>query len=153
MPNRVLGNVLIATGALSLAFASSLVRLGLGDYLYVAELAGAGVMFAGVLLGAGRADARGSPPGARRRCLHAAGVGRRRPGQGVPHSRWAPPFCPRGSPGVAPAQPRAAPRAGGAADPPPGAGPGGGRGRIRLRPGTWPSTRRRGRAWARPAAR
>src|SRR3990172_5892266 len=56
MPNRVLGNVLIATGALSLAFASSLVRLGLGDYLYVAELAGAVLMFAGFLLATVRAE-------------------------------------------------------------------------------------------------
>src|SRR3990170_1931151 len=56
MPNRVLGNVLIAAGALSLAFASTLVRLGLGDYLYLAELAGGVLVFAGVLLAAGRAE-------------------------------------------------------------------------------------------------
>src|SRR3990172_4081551 len=58
MPNRVLGNVLIATGALSLAFASSLVRLGLGDYLYLAELAGAVLMFAGFLLATVRVEVR-----------------------------------------------------------------------------------------------
>lgn len=47
---RVLGNVLIAAGGLSLALASTLVRLGLGDYLYVAELIAAVTMFAGFLL-------------------------------------------------------------------------------------------------------
>lgn len=50
VPNRVLGNVLIAAGALSLAFASTLVRLGLADYLYLAELAAAVLMFSGFLL-------------------------------------------------------------------------------------------------------
>lgn len=56
MPHRVMGNVLIAAGALSLAFASTLVRLGLGDYLYVAELAGAVLMFAGFLLATVRVE-------------------------------------------------------------------------------------------------
>ncbi len=46
-PHRVVGNLLIAIGALSLASASTLVRLGLGDYLYIAELAAALLMFAG----------------------------------------------------------------------------------------------------------
>ncbi len=56
MPNRVIGNVLIAAGALSLAFASILVRLGLADYLYLAELAGAVLMFTGFLLATRRVE-------------------------------------------------------------------------------------------------
>lgn len=50
VPNRVIGNILIAIGGLSLAFASTLVRLGIGDYLSVAELIAAMLMFAGFLL-------------------------------------------------------------------------------------------------------
>lgn len=58
VPNRVIGNVLIAAGALALGFASTLVRLGLGDYLYVAELIAAVFMFAGFLLATSRGPAR-----------------------------------------------------------------------------------------------
>lgn len=58
VPNRVLGNLLIAVGALALGFASLLVRLGLGDYLYLAELIAAIFMFGGFLL----ATTRTSPP-------------------------------------------------------------------------------------------
>jgi hypothetical protein len=47
MPNRVLGNVLIAAGALSIGFASSLTRFGIGAYLYVGELIAAILMFTG----------------------------------------------------------------------------------------------------------
>ena len=47
MPNRVIGNVLIAAGALSIGFASTLTRLGIGEYLYVGELLAAILMFAG----------------------------------------------------------------------------------------------------------
>lgn len=54
VPNRVLGNLLIAVGALALGFASVLVRLGLGDYLYVAELIAAIFMFGGFLLATSR---------------------------------------------------------------------------------------------------
>ncbi|MDR7435629.1 MAG: hypothetical protein QN189_10940 [Armatimonadota bacterium] len=46
----VWGNVLIAAGALSIAFASTLTRLGLGAYLYLGELLAATMMFAGFLL-------------------------------------------------------------------------------------------------------
>ncbi|MDR5695937.1 MAG: hypothetical protein QN121_11805 [Armatimonadota bacterium] len=46
----VWGNVLIAAGALSIAFASTLTRLGLGAYLYLGELLAATLMFAGFLL-------------------------------------------------------------------------------------------------------
>jgi hypothetical protein len=53
MPNRVLGNVLIAAGALSIGFASSLTRFGIGSFLYVGELIAASLMFVGFVL-AGR---------------------------------------------------------------------------------------------------
>ncbi|HEX9797117.1 MAG TPA: hypothetical protein VGA52_09025 [Anaerolineales bacterium] len=53
MPNRVVGNVLIAAGALSIGFASSLTRFGIGSYLYVGELVAAVLMFAGFVI-AGR---------------------------------------------------------------------------------------------------
>ncbi|HET6781744.1 MAG TPA: hypothetical protein VFH67_06585 [bacterium] len=55
VPNRVLGNLLIAVGALALGFASVLVRLGLGDFLYVAEMIAAIFMFGGFLLATSRA--------------------------------------------------------------------------------------------------
>lgn len=47
MPNRVIANVLIAAGALSIGFASTLTRLGNGQYLYLGELISAILMFAG----------------------------------------------------------------------------------------------------------
>jgi hypothetical protein len=50
LPNRVLGNVLIAAGALSIGFASTLTRLGFGGYLYVGELIAAVAMYAGFVL-------------------------------------------------------------------------------------------------------
>jgi len=50
MLNRVLGNVLIAAGALSPAMAGSFVKAGLVDILYVSELIGAVLMFLGFLL-------------------------------------------------------------------------------------------------------
>src|SRR5688572_24877327 len=37
MPNRVVANLLIAAGALSIAFASTLTRFGFGSYLYLGE--------------------------------------------------------------------------------------------------------------------
>lgn len=49
LPNRVIGNVLIAAGALSPALGGILVTRGLGDYLFVSELLGAIVMFVGFL--------------------------------------------------------------------------------------------------------
>ncbi len=52
LPNRVIGNVLIAAGALSIAFASTLTRLGIGQYLYVGELIAAVLMFWGFLAAA-----------------------------------------------------------------------------------------------------
>ncbi len=50
LPNRVIGNVLIAAGALSIGFASTLTRLGFGGYLYIGELIAAIAMYAGFVL-------------------------------------------------------------------------------------------------------
>jgi hypothetical protein len=52
LPNRVIGNVLIAAGALSIGFASSLARLGYGEYLYLGELVAAITMYAGFVMAA-----------------------------------------------------------------------------------------------------
>lgn len=52
MPNRVIANVLIAAGALSIGFASTLTRLGYGQYLYLGELISAVLMFVGFLYAA-----------------------------------------------------------------------------------------------------
>lgn len=52
MPNRVVGNVLIAAGALSIGFASTLTRLGYGQLLYAGELVAAILMFAGFRIAA-----------------------------------------------------------------------------------------------------
>ena len=60
-PNRVIGNVLIAVGALSVAAASTLTRLGLGQYLYVGELMAATLMFIGFLLATQRPAAAPEP--------------------------------------------------------------------------------------------
>ena len=49
LPNRVIGNGLIAVGALSIGFASTLTRLGYGSLLYVGELVAAVLMFTGFL--------------------------------------------------------------------------------------------------------
>lgn len=50
LPNRVIGNVLIASGALLISFASTLTRLGYGQFLYLAELLSAVIMFSGFLV-------------------------------------------------------------------------------------------------------
>jgi hypothetical protein len=52
LPNRVIGNVLIAIGALSVASASELTHLGYGQFLYVGELIAAILMFFGFLTAA-----------------------------------------------------------------------------------------------------
>jgi hypothetical protein len=49
LPNRVIGNVLIAAGALSIGFASTLTRLGHGQFLYLGELVAAFLMYYGFL--------------------------------------------------------------------------------------------------------
>lgn len=53
LPNRVIGNVLIAAGALVIASAGVLTRMGLGSVLYFGELVAAIMMFAGFLISAG----------------------------------------------------------------------------------------------------
>jgi hypothetical protein len=52
LPNRVVGNVLIAVGALTIASASTLTRLGFGSVLYLGELLAAILMFSGFLVAA-----------------------------------------------------------------------------------------------------
>jgi hypothetical protein len=52
LPNRVLGNVLIAAGALLIGSASTLTRLGNGQYLYLGEFLAAVLMFSGFRLAA-----------------------------------------------------------------------------------------------------
>ena len=47
LPNRVLGNILIAAGALLIGTASTLTRLGYGQFLYLGELLSAILMFIG----------------------------------------------------------------------------------------------------------
>jgi len=47
---RMVGNILIAAGALSPAMGGSLLRAGLADWLYVSELLGAVLMFLGFRL-------------------------------------------------------------------------------------------------------
>jgi hypothetical protein len=50
-------SILIATGALVIAFAGILTRLGIGDFLYVGELVAASLMFTGF-----RLASRPAPP-------------------------------------------------------------------------------------------
>lgn len=58
LANRVLGNILIAVGALSPALAGSFLKLGLVDWMYVSELLGSVVMYLGFLLATYAAPAR-----------------------------------------------------------------------------------------------
>ena len=50
LANRMIGNILIAAGALMPAMAGAFVRAGLVDWLYVSELLGAILMFAGFMM-------------------------------------------------------------------------------------------------------
>jgi drug/metabolite transporter (DMT)-like permease len=50
LPNRVLGNVLIAAGALSIGAASTLTRMGYGQLLYLGELFAAVLMYVGFVM-------------------------------------------------------------------------------------------------------
>jgi len=52
MPNRVVANVLIAAGALAIGSASTLTRLGYGQFLYLGELMSAILMFIGFRMAA-----------------------------------------------------------------------------------------------------
>ncbi|MGH2398203.1 MAG: hypothetical protein ACRDF6_00025 [bacterium] len=56
MFHRVVGNVLIAAGAMLIASTSAMVRLGLADYLYLGQVLAAGLMFSGFLLASARAS-------------------------------------------------------------------------------------------------
>jgi hypothetical protein len=49
LPHRVIGNMLIAAGALLPASAGTFIKLGLADWLYLSELLGATIMFIGFL--------------------------------------------------------------------------------------------------------
>jgi hypothetical protein len=62
LPNRVLGNMLIAVGALVIASASSLTRLGYGSLLYLGELIAAVLMFSGFLIAGRPAPAEEATP-------------------------------------------------------------------------------------------
>jgi hypothetical protein len=50
LPQRMIGNIFIAMGALFPAAGGTLVKLGLGDWLYASELLGAILMFVGFWL-------------------------------------------------------------------------------------------------------
>jgi hypothetical protein len=50
LPNRVIGNMFIAVGALFPAGAGTFIQLGLADWLYLSEMLGATLMFAGFWL-------------------------------------------------------------------------------------------------------
>ena len=58
MANRMMGNVIIAIGALVIGSASTLARFGIGDYLYLGELVAAALMFSGFLLASARTEPR-----------------------------------------------------------------------------------------------
>ena len=49
LPHRVVGKILIAVGAMFPAAAGTLIKFGLSDYLYVSELIGGALMFAGFI--------------------------------------------------------------------------------------------------------
>jgi len=55
MPNRVLGNIFIAAGAMSPALGGTLSKLSLAEVLYLSELIGSILMFTGFILATSRA--------------------------------------------------------------------------------------------------
>ncbi len=57
LANRMYGNLLIAAGALFPAMGGTFIRLGLADWLYLSELAGAILMYAGFIRATYRAPA------------------------------------------------------------------------------------------------
>ena len=59
-PNRMWGNILIAVGALSIGFASTLTRLGHGELLYLGELIAVALMFTGFIVATQRSFRRAS---------------------------------------------------------------------------------------------
>jgi hypothetical protein len=62
MGNRVVGNILIALGALLIGSASTLTRFGIGEFLYIGELLAATLMFAGFRMAGAPAPARATAP-------------------------------------------------------------------------------------------
>jgi hypothetical protein len=58
LPNRVVGNVLIAIGALAIGSASILTRYGIGQFLYIGELIAATLMYVGFRSAAAPVPAR-----------------------------------------------------------------------------------------------
>lgn len=56
LASRMYGNILIAAGALSPALGGTFLKAGLVDFLYLSELIGAVVMFAGFILATQNAD-------------------------------------------------------------------------------------------------
>ena len=50
LPNRVIGNILIALGAIIISIASILTRMGLSEWWYLGELLAATLLFAGFIL-------------------------------------------------------------------------------------------------------
>lgn len=58
LPNRVIANVLIAAGALLIGFASTLTRLGYGQFLYLGELFSAVLMFIGFMVASKPGEAK-----------------------------------------------------------------------------------------------
>jgi hypothetical protein len=50
LPNRMIGNILIATGALLPALGGTFIRAGIADWLYLSEFLGAVIMFAGFIV-------------------------------------------------------------------------------------------------------
>jgi hypothetical protein len=62
LPNRVLGNLLIAVGALVISFASVLTRMGFSAWLNLGELVAGGLLFAGFLVTARSRHDELTPP-------------------------------------------------------------------------------------------
>ena len=62
LPNRVVGNVLIALGALSPAIGGSLARLGTTGFLYTSEFIGVIIMFVGFLQAVAQKPERSPTP-------------------------------------------------------------------------------------------
>ncbi len=62
MPNRVVGNVLIALGGLSPALGGTLARIGAPEFLYLSELVGVVVIFIGFLFAARQQPVEVSAP-------------------------------------------------------------------------------------------
>ena len=58
LSNRMFGNILIAVGALSPAMGGSFLKAGLFDFLYLSELAGIILMFAGFQLATAGKDVK-----------------------------------------------------------------------------------------------